>query len=794
MWYPRSVKPRRSLPPVDGWLLGGAVAFFTLVLVALFGGRIAPYEPIYFVIEHARDPRPYDVGIVFPFGSDVLGRDLFSLVLAGARATLTIVLIAGLARVVAGVLVAALGSWSRPTRLLTETIADFVAAIPATLVAVLLVKAFVKTDTSISILIGALLLVGWAGPYRVIRAEVDRLSRAPFSEGARAMGATRWRLFWRHQIPHLLPVIATNLSQQVVASLVLVAELGVLGVLVSAARALNIEESLSVVRNGPPNSALIPDIPEWGAMLSTARTTEILWATRWVIFVPGAAFALTAMAVALIGFALAKRYARRDVFKDLRAGSFVGLVVIALFVISSLVPERYAEAREWAGSARNAVRSEPNPEAAFAEAGLAIHSVERQTRTVARAGPATATVGAVTVQELFPQPEVSPVDFDSNANPSPIHVRSVVSENLGGGGVVDAPLVFAARGIVPSAIPQPRGVTGPQRQPSLGTLVKDYPDDYAAIDVRGKIVLLVRFLGIDAGTRGLVQGLSVGTTVADAIKRGAVGVIVVDQDVGKPGSSLNLNSLLALNAYAQIERLSPPRAVSGVPVVVVDPGVARKLVAPLGPDIDALLRYDAAGKKWDRSLSRDLGLTARLAVPLREEVSSVTGTVAEVPGFSAETGRVVIWSEHRLEKTTAETNRRDVLASLARFASARHAPFIFVDFDARGDAQPAIADFLRTRRVLVLIVLGDLNRGSLYFTTANGDLIPAFDHYAEKAGAPHEITRRTFSIDAVGSPVPDLKTVVIDTTGPPPDARRDVAAVIGYLAGRLALGAPELGR
>src|SRR5437773_3454927 len=371
VWYLGNVVPPRIRPPsIDPWLLLGLVAFFALMVAALFGERIAPNEPIYFVVEHGRDPRPYEPGTVFPFGSDVLGRDLFSLVLAGARATLTIVLVAGLARVVAGVLVAALGSWSRPTRLLTETVADFAAAIPATLVAVLLVKAFVGTYTSVPILVGAVLVIGWAGPYRVIRAEVDRLTRAPFSEGARAMGATRWRLFWRHQFPHLLPVIATNFSQQVVASLVLVAELGVLGVLVSAVRSLDVVESLSVVRIGPPNFALVPDVPEWGAMLSSARTTEILWATRWVIFVPGAAFALTAMAVALVGFALARRYARRDVFNDLRAGSVVGVAVLALFLVSGLIPERYAEAREWAASARNAMRSEPNPEAAFAEAGL----------------------------------------------------------------------------------------------------------------------------------------------------------------------------------------------------------------------------------------------------------------------------------------------------------------------------------------------------------------------------------------------------------------------------------------
>src|SRR6267378_313946 len=67
----------------------GLLAFFGLVFVALFGERLAPHESIYFVVEHGSDPRPYDPGLVFPLGSDLLGRDLFSLVLAGARTTLT---------------------------------------------------------------------------------------------------------------------------------------------------------------------------------------------------------------------------------------------------------------------------------------------------------------------------------------------------------------------------------------------------------------------------------------------------------------------------------------------------------------------------------------------------------------------------------------------------------------------------------------------------------------------------------------------------------------------------------
>jgi len=89
VWYLGNVVPPRIRPPsIDPWLLLGLVAFFALMVAALFGERIAPNEPIYFVVEHGRDPRPYEPGIVFPFGSDVLGRDLFSLVLTGARARL----------------------------------------------------------------------------------------------------------------------------------------------------------------------------------------------------------------------------------------------------------------------------------------------------------------------------------------------------------------------------------------------------------------------------------------------------------------------------------------------------------------------------------------------------------------------------------------------------------------------------------------------------------------------------------------------------------------------------------
>src|SRR5437899_12000254 len=112
---------------IDPWFAIGLVAFFALLFVALFGERIAPYEPIYFVVNRGDLQRPYAPGEVYPLGSDVLSRDLLSLVLARARATLIIAVVAGLARVFAVLWIAVAASWSRQTRAVPDSLPEIVA-------------------------------------------------------------------------------------------------------------------------------------------------------------------------------------------------------------------------------------------------------------------------------------------------------------------------------------------------------------------------------------------------------------------------------------------------------------------------------------------------------------------------------------------------------------------------------------------------------------------------------------------------------------------------------------------
>jgi peptide/nickel transport system permease protein len=801
----RAHVPRARMP--DTGSLVGVAAFFAVLVVALFGEHIAPHEAIYFVPEHGRDPRPYDPGLVFPFGSDVLGRDLFSLVLAGARSTLAIVVISGVVRVIAGAVVAALGSWWRPARLATEWVAELVSAVPATLVALVLVRIFVRAETSLFVFIAALLVTGWAGPYRVIRAELHRLANMEFTQGARAIGVSGWRLFWRHHLPHLVPIVALNTSQQVVASLVLVAELGVLGVALGLTSTINIEESLRRVVPTQINVAQVSDPPEWGGLLASARTIESLWTTRWLIFIPGVAFALTAVAVALVGFSVARRYAKRDVVDDLlgRGAAAFGVCVLALFLVSSLVPERYAAAIDWAAAARAEVRPTADIESAFADAGLtpigASYAVTREITTLGQTAAASVSAGNVKLVEPFPHSSLDVPDRNRTS-------RSLVS-GAASGGVVEAPLVFASRGVNPTDYPEPPRALYGTNNDDFGKLIRDYDyaDDYAGIDVKGKVVLLVRFIGFKArppkNSFNYAPGPAPDTSIANAIKRGAAAVIFVDPALylytDLPGCcTYGLGDLQGgSNPYLRAERSYPPAGTSGVPVVVLGDVAALQFVAPLGIDLSPFFKQDErTSEQRTISLSRDLGVTARVEVPVQRQTASVTSHVAEVADAPVGAARIVVWS---IKRPGAQHPSTDVLAALGRSLSARRAPFIFVEFDPSLDPDAnakTIAEVLKDRRIALVLVLDRLDGPKLRFTTPYGDLIPALDLYAKQAGTQYERTLETPRIAAIDEVAPffDVKTVLIDGSRGDGDPRADAAALVGYLAGRLALGAEELPR
>jgi len=789
------------VPRRDPWIYIGLVAFFALLSVALFGERIAPHESIYFVVEHGRDPRPYDPGVVFPFGSDVFGRDLVSLVLAGAGTTLLIVVLAGLARVGAGLLIAAVAGWWRPARAVADAAAELVAAVPATIVAVIVVKVFVRGDATFIVFVAALLVVGWAGPYRVLRSEIDRLSRMTFTESAVAMGAGRRRVFATHHLPHLVPLVAVNTTQQTIAALVAMAELGVIGVFVGAFRSINIEESLSFVNNAQVNRGFISEPPEWGGLLAGARTIESLWATRFLFLVPGIAFATAAVAIAAVGVAVARHYARRNLLDDLRGrgARAIALTCATLVALSLALPDRYAAARSWADEARADVAPGSDVAAEFRTAGLkplgGSYELARDVEQIAKTEPASVRIGGVEVRET---------------STGPLDMRAVLYADSGGG-VIDAPLVFAGWGISP-ADNTPR--TGLIFGVDFGTAVQSFPDDYKKVDVRGKVVLLLRYAGLMTG-RGGAPGPDIETDVKNAIKRGAAAVLFVD-----PSLPLlpRVTTGSSQNTYQRIELQSPITRVSGVPVIVLSPQAADRLLATSGlrtSEIYGSLTSAAApgtisvSNMWlatdspyaETSIARDLGVRAQITVHTERVSAHVRSFVAESDA-PASAKRIVVWAVTHAS-TAGDREPVEAMLAAARALAGRSVPMVFVAFDpsvdANGNAR-MVADALRDRKVGMIIVLDDLVGEALVFRTPFGDLVPAFDRYADKAAAPHRVTRSTVARDSELwtwpgiAPFIDEKTMIVTGSGGDGDLRGAAAALLGYIAGRAALGAEELPR
>lgn len=811
----------RSAPDQRHWWRGGlkhidaslALALFAalvLLVLILFGARLAPHESIYFVVEHGKDPRPYDPGVVFPFGSDVLGRDIFSLVLSGAPATLTLVLLSGATRLCAGLVMAIAARFWRPVALVVGFLAGLASAIPATIIALLIVKILAKQgEASVPLVVGALLVTGWAGPYSVFRAELERLMAMPFTLGAHALGLTRRRLILRHQLPHLVPLLALNLSQQIVAALVLVAELGVLGVYVGTTRMIDVSESLTHVDPTQVNSLLIGDVPEWGGLLASARSVESIWLTRWLIFVPGLAFAATSLIVAIAAFALARRYMTHDIFTDLRSRwvAFVVIVLVIPVIASLVVPDRYAAAKDWAklveAGPTFALSSTPR---AFAEAGLlsptvSSFAVERHVARVVQTAPATVEVAGVRLTESWPRQNDPPPGAD---------MRSFVA-GMSGGGTVNAPLVFASRGIVPSEY-RP----GPPARPypgapglDLATQLIGYADDYASVDVKGKIAVLVRFLGIAARERGNLSGYTAGPdpdrSIAGAIQRGAAAVIFIDpllpyyrayiqRDVDLSRDPTGVGGVAQ---YALAERISPATTSSKTPVVVLDAGKGKQLLAPLGIDITPLLGWDdfGAAKAHASNSSRELDEYGKVSVPVSYASDDVTSYVGVTPGISVARGHVLLWAVRRPGATHPTSA---VLEHVASALAGHPLPFVYVDFDPAVDAvvnAKAVADSLGGRRIALVVVLDRLDGSALDLVSPFGDLIPAFERYAETAGVPHTSARSTPTVAALGdnAPLPGVRTILI--TGNQEgggDLRAPAAALVGYLAGRIAVGAEEV--
>ena len=243
-----------------------------LIFVAIFAQFIATHDvtAINLANKYAAPSAEYW------FGTDALGRDVFSRLVFGARISLEVGIIVVTVSTFIGTIIGAIagfyGGWV--DRILSGYIFNVFLAFPGLLLAIALV-AFL--GAGLGKLILALCVIGWVGYARVMRGQVLKVREYDFVQAARALGASNWRILFTHILPNA------------VQPLIVQASLGMAGAVLS-------EASLSFLGLGIP-----PPSPSWGTMIEEARGLDTLYNAPHVLFFPGIAIALTVMAFNFIG-------------------------------------------------------------------------------------------------------------------------------------------------------------------------------------------------------------------------------------------------------------------------------------------------------------------------------------------------------------------------------------------------------------------------------------------------------------------------------------------------------------
>ncbi|WP_336809839.1 nickel transporter permease [Bosea sp. MMO-172] len=249
--------------------VAGLAIIVLLLLIAAFAPLIAPFDPI----AQALDKRLMPPSATNWFGTDALGRDIFSRIVYGTRITLVIVLLVVVTVGPFGLLIGAIsgyyGGWV--DRLLMR-ITDVFLAFPRLVLALAFVAAL---GPGIVNAIIAIAITTWPPYARVARAETMVIRNQDYIAAMRLQGASQARIIWKHVVPMCMSSLIVRTTFDMAGIILTAAGLGFLGL------------------------GAQPPMPEWGAMISAGR--EQIFDQWWVATFPGVAICIVALGFNLLG-------------------------------------------------------------------------------------------------------------------------------------------------------------------------------------------------------------------------------------------------------------------------------------------------------------------------------------------------------------------------------------------------------------------------------------------------------------------------------------------------------------
>lgn len=268
--------------------LGGLIALILIAVIALFGDSIAVWsnEEIDFnVMGQAYDLGRPSIENGHYFGTDDLGRDLYSRTLQGTRISLMVGIVGSLIAVVVGTLYGATSGYvgGRTDQFMMRLV-DILLSVPFMFVVILLLVMFGRSLVMLFLGIG---LISWLNMARIVRGQTLSLKHKEFVEAARATGVAPFTIILRHIVPNLLGIVAVYATLLVPEMILIESFISFLG--------LGVQEPLTSL----------------GALISEGAKT-IYYGTIWQLAFPLLFFVVTLFAFFFVGDGLRDAFDPKD--------------------------------------------------------------------------------------------------------------------------------------------------------------------------------------------------------------------------------------------------------------------------------------------------------------------------------------------------------------------------------------------------------------------------------------------------------------------------------------------------